>query len=404
MTYSAATSCRVCSSDRLTNVLDLGEQFVSDFVDRDQVDKGVKCPLVLDHCSDCTLVQARYAPPPEILYKRQYWYRSGVTDTMRAALRDVTKAVEDRVELFPYDVVVDVGSNDGTLLRSYSRDVFKIGVEPAENLKTEGSVGVDELLSDFWPLTTDHQLSERSVKVVTAIGMFYDLQDPNPFIREVARVLTDDGLFVAQMMGLRQTLVMTDVGNLAHEHLEFYTLESIRRLYEAHGLFLTEVETNDVNGGSYRLFARKRKTYAEQRHPLSRHSHEPGVNLFALSRFNDAIKRQRDAVRQFVAQERAAGKRFAVYGASTKGNVMLQYWGLDRSVIEMAADRDPSKWGKYTVGTGIPIVSEEHARAARPDYLLCLPYAFKTEFVERERAFRADGGRMVFPVPELEII
>lgn len=413
-TYTTRPTCRVCGSKDVKPVFSLGAQAVSDFVDRDEIKWGNVVPIEIDRCESCMLVQARHAPPAEILYKGTYWYRSGVTQTMRDALRDVTRSIEQRADLRDGDAVLDIGSNDGTLLRSYeNKKLVTVGVEPAKNLADEGRRGVGMLLNDLWSygameqagLIGPESIAPRGYKAITAIGMFYDMEDPNCFVRDVALALADDGVFVAQLMCLKQTLERMDVGNFAHEHLEFYTLKSLAHLYSTHGLQITEIEENSINGGSYRIYAKKVSASLPKDWmrvvKVALDDHQVCESIY---QFPDKLEKNRLACVDFIRQEKAAGKRFWVYGASTKGNVILQYYGLDASVIDFAADRDPNKWGKFTVQSGIPITSEEQFRVAQPDYAIMLPYAFRQEMLERESEYRARGGKFLIPLPEFEVV
>lgn len=438
--YTTRTTCRVCGSTDLAPLFSLGNQYVSNFVEADQVCSGPQCPIDIELCNDCTLVQAKHTAPQEFLYTRHYWYRSGVTQTMRNALADVAKSAKRVVNLKPGDVVLDIGSNDGTLLRSYSvPDLITMGVEPAENLWEEGSRGITRLVKNFWkvgeydgkPLIEQDDKGcgyyppPGGFKAITALGMFYDLEDPNQFIADVAKVLHPEGVFIAQLMCLKQTLEKKDVGNFAHEHLEFYSLRSLDILLKRHGLQMFDVEENNVNGGSYRLYIRHTepgvKPATDGYRRLSGYmlaEEEPGLALHDpntyLSFFQE-LERGKAKVMDFIRKEVAAGKRVWIYGASTKGNVILQYYGLrytpyygdlmERpSLIEAAADRSPEKWGKYTVGTGIPIKSEEDFRKANPNYALVMPYAFINEFIQRESAWLEGGGKFIVPLPEPRVI
>ena len=433
-------TCRICDSKELTFLFSLGSQFVSDFVSKDKISSGVSCPIALIVCNKCSLVQQRYTAPQDFLYTRHYWYVSGTTQTMRNALRDITRAAEEMVELKHGDVVLDIGSNDGTLLRSYTvPGIIKVGVEPAKNLAEKGAVGVDLLINDFWsggaydrglmswkPRAdlTGKVLDSFQPKVITAIGMFYDLEDPNQFIADVAKVLAPNGAFITQLMCLKQTLELGDVGNFAHEHLLFFTLKSMEDLFARHGLRIFHVEENDVNGGSYRLFvAHTYNTERCVRESVWQAKHrEEGVRVcephleylenrfiadpIVFGYFFKGLVKNRSKCLEFIHRERAKGKRFFVYGASTKGNVLLQWYGIDHfyMVVEAAADRSPEKHGLYTVGTGIPIVSEEVFREANPDYAIVLPYTFLQEFVEREKDWIVKGGKFVVPLPEFRVV
>ncbi len=421
--YTTRTTCRVCDGLELSPLFSLGEHWVSDFVAKERIHAGIKAPIELVLCERCGLVQLKHTAPQELLYSRHYWYKSSTTQTMFDALRDITRAIEERVPLDPGDVVCDLGSNDGTLLRSYETGgIIKVGVEPAVNLAEEGAEGLDGFINDFWSAEAfgeymdqlDHgRIRHVKAKVITAIGMAYDLEDPNAFIADVAKVLAPDGVFVAQLMCMRNMVNVGDVGNLCAEHLEYYTLESLDWLLEKHGLEIRDIETNAVNGESYRLWIRHRAwtgdwanaqaahrvnaaRIAEERMGLD--SPEFYHTLFAKMEAN-----RRNLV-EFVRDAVGKGKRVWVYGASTKGNTLLQYYGLDHSLIEAAADKSPEKWGKYTIGTGIPIVSEAKAREVNPDFFLVLPYAFLPEFMVREEAWLEGGGKFLVPLPEFRIV
>ncbi|MEQ1727502.1 MAG: class I SAM-dependent methyltransferase [Vicinamibacterales bacterium] len=391
------TTCRLCGSASLDDVLTLGDQYINDFVPRERIGQGLRAPLDLVMCSGCSLLQLRHTAPQELLYARHYWYRSGVTDTMRRALRDVTETIESVVPLKAGDVVLDIGANDGTLLASYGVEgLVKVGCEPANNLVEQLRSSADVVIHDFWTVGNYETLKLPKAKVVTAIGMFYDLEDPNQFIRDARAVLAEDGVFVAQLMCLAPMLEKNDLGNICHEHLEYYSLRSLQYLFESNGLEMFRIDENDVNGGSYRIFARhvtgQGIAYQEQ------------CTLEDVRAFGRRLEANREACVSFIRGEVAKGKTVYVYGASTKGNVILQYYGLDASVITAAAERSPEKWGKYTVGSWIPIVSEEEARRAQPDYFLVLPWAFFPEFYARETAWREQGGRFIVPLPDFKVV
>lgn len=414
--YTTCTKCRVCESKNLISLFSLGNQFVSDFVDKDEILTGNKVPIDIDLCGDCTLVQTRHTAPSDLMYKQKYWYRSGITQTMRSALEDITTAVEQRVELKEDDVVLDIGANDGTLLNQYAllSKLRRVGCEPANNLAEECQKHCWRFMPTFWSVESwNHYVgSHVKAKVVTAIGMMYDMEDPNQFVADIAEVLAPDGLFVAQLMCLKQTLEKRDVGNFAHEHLEFYSLTSLKILLHKHGLEIDDIEENSVNGGSYRLFIKhipslRYTVVTSELHRVQREfAKEEGVvdTLATYISFFQEIDRNRKECAQFVQNAVAAGKKVWVYGASTKGNVIAQFYGLDASMIRGAADRDPNKWGKYMIGSGIPITSEEQFRAANPDFAIILPYAFQAEMLERESEWRSRGGKFIVPLPEFKVI
>lgn len=395
------TTCRLCGESGLREILSLGEQYINDFVPPDRIGKGLIAPLELVMCGRCTLLQLRHTAPQELLYSRYYWYRSGVTDTMRRALRDITAEIENMVTLKAGDVILDIGANDGTMLATYTiPGIRRVGCEPANNLVDMLRLNTEYVMHDFWNYERYMELASQwgfgKARVITAIGMFYDLEDPNKFIADACKALTDDGVFVAQLMCLMPMLQKNDVGNIVHEHLEYYSLQSLKYLFEKNGLEIFKIEENDVNGGSYRIFARHDKGTGI---PI-----EENITFEDILAFGQRVQENRDRCVEFIKQEVANGKKVYVYGASTKGNVILQYYGLDNKLITAAAERSPEKWGKYTIGTWIPIVSEEEARKAQPDYFLVLPWAFFNEFYEREKEWRTRGGKFIVPLPEFRVV
>jgi hypothetical protein len=243
----------------------------------------------------------------------------------------------------------------------------------------------------------------KKAKIITALGMMYDMENPNDFVAGVAKVLHPQGIFIAQLMCLKQTLEKGDVGNFAHEHLEFYSLRSLERLFSEHGLYIQDIEENNVNGGSYRLYVRTRGCDCVPTQRVEKaFDEEDDLGLAdpaTYATFVQRIERNREEVRSFLESAERMNKMVWIYGASTKGNVLLQYWGVNRRWVQGAVDKSPEKWSKWTVGTNIPIKGESLFRLARPDYALILPYAFEEEFVSKEREWLEAGGTFVVPLP-----
>ena len=394
-------TCRLCGSDQLEEAFSLGDQYINDFVEEDKVKAGIKAPLDLVMCKECSLIQLRHTAPQELLYSRNYWYRSGVTQTMRDGLRDVSSTIEHMMNLKKNDVVLDIGANDGTLLASFENsDLIKVGCEPANNLIEMLSKHTKYVMHDFWSCERYNQLAKEwnigKAKIITALGMFYDLDDPNTFINDIQKTLAKDGIFVAQLMCLASMLQKNDLGNICHEHIEYYSYESLKYMFEKNGLEIFKIEENSINGGSYRIFARHLEKGSID--------FDESCSMTELIQFKKRIDDNRDKCVNFIKEEVKKGKKVYVYGASTKGNVILQYYGLDSRLITAAAERSPEKWGKYTIGSGIPIISEDEARKAQPDYFLVLPWAFFNEFYEREFEWRSKGGKFIVPLPEFRIV
>lgn len=413
------TTCRVCEAS-LESILSLGEQYVSNFVDPDEPD-GLKADLDLVLCRECGLLQLRDTVPAEALY-RNYWYRSGTNESMRRALADIATETAYLAHLTDGDAVLDIGSNDGTLLAAYpTQRLYRIGFDPSRNLAELSKKAADEVVVDFFDARTYFDIAElrgRRPKAVTSIAMFYDLEDPNQFVADVKEVMHEDGVWIVQMSYLPLMLRQNAFDNICHEHLEYYSLHSFESLLDRHDFEVVDMQLNDVNGGSFRVYIRNRgaqedafgdATYrglARQRvHAFREREHEMGLaRLETYHEFADRVERVKADVVGFVRQQVADGRTVYVYGASTKGNTLLQYFGLDRKLIAAAAERNPGKWGKVTVGTRIPIVSEDEARAAKPDHFLVLPWHFIEEFEQRERQFLLSGGRFIVPLPHFMLL
>jgi len=400
--------CRVCSSKNLTNLINLGNHAVSGFLDKPT--PSPTYPLALSMCRDCKLVQlAHPAVPANLLYKR-YWYKSGVNTSMRDALRDIVQNIKKRVSVSRDDIVVDIGANDGTLLGFWrSTATTTIGFEPATNLVPEAKTRASHIINDFFSWKSlNSKTYGKKAKIITTIAMFYDLEDPNSFVSDLSTSLTQNGVWVNQMASLSATIQNTMFDNICHEHIEHYSLYSLENLLARHNLQVVDIETNDVNGGSMRVYimhSQAARTYkfkgAAQRIAAYRQV-EKKLKLNHLSTFHAFSRRVNTIKRQittYLTQEIKRGKNVYGYGASTKGNTLLQYYNLSNKQIQYIAERNPIKWGKFTAGSCIPIISEAQARRQKPDIYLVLPWHFKKEFLVREAAYLKKGGTLLFPLP-----
>lgn len=392
--------CRLCGNPNLEEVFSLGDQYINDFVVKEKIGKGVIAPLEIVYCPVCDLSQLKHTAPQELLYSRQYWYRSGVTDTMKRELKDIVDEVSQMIDLEDNDIVLDIGANDGTMLSYFPQSLTTIGCEPADNLVDELATKCDVVIHDFWSEKVFNKsvenLSSKKAKVVAAIGMFYDLDDPTTFVSDIEKVLDDDGIFVAQLMTSAPMIEKNDLGNICHEHIEFYSYKSLVYMYEKCGLEIISVSENSVNGGSYRIYAKKLKSgsidYPEK------------ASKQDLINFKKRIDDAKEECINFLKKEKEKGKIIHVYGASTKGNVILQYFGITTDLVDFAAERSPEKFGRFTVGSWIPIISEEESRNMNPDYYFVLPWAFFDEMYERESEWRSKGGKFIVPFPKFRVV
>ena len=406
------TECRSCGSTNLTNILSLGLQYPSNFIELNSIsDKREQIPLELIFCEkkDCGLLQLKHTASRESLYK-EYWFRSGLNEKMVEALNDITKSVEKRISLSENDIVLDIGCNDGTLLRSYQSKVRLVGFEPASNLVDEAKEGTDLIINNFFSFFefVQHFPNER-IKAITSIAMFYDLEDPNSFVSDIVNCLDQDGIWVIQMAYLIPMLELNAFDNIVHEHLEYWSLKSVKRLLEEYGLEIFDVELNDVYGGSFRIFVKTKKN-GKINIQNSVDEFLKKEDEFGLEKketyldFANRVNSLKNKLNDFIKEEISNGKSIYAYGASTKGNTLLQFYNLNNKLISKAADRDSKKFGKMTIGSNIPIISEEQARDEKPDYFLVLPWHLVDFFKERENAFLKNGGKFIVPLPDFKII
>ena len=392
--------CLLCKNKKLKKIFSLGNLFVSNFVKKNKIKKGIKSPLNLIYCNECELIQLSHIAPQEIMYKRFYWYRSGVTKTMREGLKDIFNDSLKYTKITKKDLVLDIGANDGTLLKYYKNKSITLGCEPAKNLQKELKKNCHYRMENFWSFKEFLKVSSKfnlpKPKIITAIGMFYDLEDPNKFIRDAALSLHEEGVFIAQLMCLKSMVAKNDIGNICHEHIEFYSIKSLKFLFETNGLEIFKIEENEINGGSFRIYCRKFKTGSIKL---------PNEDVSEMmKKFVKRVKFNKKITMNFLNKKKKEGKTIFLYGASTKGNTLLQYYGINNKLIPYAAERSPEKWNKYTVGSGIKIIDENTARKMNPDFFLVTPWGFIKEFKKRERKWKKDGGKFIVPFPKMKII
>lgn len=412
MTHTTISRCRICGNTALTDVLRFGEQYIaSTFVKSNEGNElaKIKIPLTVTLCdrranpAACGLLQLRESANRDLLY-RNYFYRSNTTATMRAALRNVVEEVQKQVPLGAGDYVLDIGCNDGTMLEFFPASTIRNGLDPATNIdrsRLDASISVG---CDYFSKNAALKLSNgKQYKAVTSIAMFYDLDTPNEFVREVKKILTPDGVWCIQFSYLPTTLETLNFYDVCHEHLLYYSLSVLRSLMERNGMRIFDASLNSVNGGSARIFI----CPAENARPVSDelqalYDKERDMKIFdpetyvAFGKKIDALKR---TVLQFLEDERhRAGTVFGL-GASTKGNVLLQYFDIDKRLLPAISERLPEKIGLRTLGTDIEIISEEDARARKPSVMFVLVWFFKDEIIARERAYLESGGTLFFPMP-----
>lgn len=405
--------CRACKSTKLEVLIELGEQYLTGVFPKTSDEAISKGPLTLVRCSgegSCGLVQLKHSYDLSEMYGDNYGYRSGLNASMVRHLQGKVKRILSLKELSDDDLVIDIGSNDGTTLSSYPSSMrMLVGVDPTAPKFIHHYPKHIKVVPDFFTrgaLKNHLGLSNISAKVITSFSMFYDLEDPVAFATEVCNCLSDDGIWVFEQSYLPSMLQTNSYDTICHEHIEFYGLHQIKWIANQSGLKIVDVEFNEVNGGSFSVTAAKSsspiKPNGEYINSILQNEIQLGINTNTpYEIFRSSIDKSRVELLDFLMKAKSQGKRVVGLGASTKGNVLLQYCGIDPSMLSVIGDVNPDKFGCYTPGTNIPIEDEEIVLNSSPDYLLVLPWHFR-EFFLNNNKFK--GMDLVFPLPHLEIV
>jgi hypothetical protein len=409
--YREIETCRIAPSRHLVSVLHLGEQALTGVFPRTASDPVTNGPLELVWCPDSGLLQLKHSYNPAEMYGDNYGYRSGLNQSMVDHLSDKVSYLERRAKLKAGDTVLDIGSNDATLLKAYSvAGIQRIGIDPTGEKFREYYPSDILLAPAFFSADAYRSLTKKPAKLVTSIAMFYDLESPVDFARQIESILADDGLWHFEQSYMPSMLRMNSYDTICHEHVEYYSLTVVNRILEQAGMKLVDVVMNSVNGGSFAVTAAKAANRSTSINYsiinwLLEQEGRMGLNTPRPYRdFEERVFRHRDDLTRLIRALNADKKKILGYGASTKGNVMLQFCGLTANEIPAIADVNPEKFGRCTPGTHIPIISEEEAKAMKPDYFLVLPWHFKDGILRREKEFLRGGGRFIFPFPEIEIV
>lgn len=409
--YWPISDCRMCYGHELREVLGVGEQALTGIFPKSRDTEVPGGPLELVKCGDCGLVQLAHNYDLATLYGDNYGYRSGLNQSMVRHLHGKVKKIESQVSLKAGDLVIDIGSNDSTLLRGYSvSGLRKLGMDPTGEKFRKYYPDDAELIPDFFSAAAVKKLvGDQKARVVTSIAMFYDLERPLDFVSDILEALAEDGLWVFEQSYLPAMVATHSYDTICHEHLEYYTLKQIQYFTSRLGLKIIDVEFNDANGGSFSVtVARESASYPGADDVVARaiaEEEEAGYDTTKpFDDFRSVMTAHRRALRALLRDLKGQGKSVLGYGASTKGNVLLQYCGIDEELLPYIAEVNEDKFGAFTPGTKIPIISELEAREMRPDYFLVLPWHFRDNIVAKEAEFLAQGGSLIFPLPALEVV
>ncbi len=414
--YRKITKCRVCGNKDLEPILDLGRQCLTGIFPKTKHQAVPQGPLELVKCADqdnpkhCGLVQLNHAYQAAAMYKHGYGYRSSLNQSMVEHLKTIVEDIRAKGVLKPGDLVIDIGSNDATLLKCYpDRGFTLVGVDPIGRYLKKYYPARITLLPDFFSARlVQKAFGRRKARVITSIAMFYDLHDPLDFMRQVREILDEEGIWVMEQSYWPTVLEQLAYDTICHEHLTYYGLKQIQWMAQKTGLNILQVKLNSTNGGSFQVFlAKKLKAgKAEQKKISDLLAKEERLGLSTLKpykQFKDKIFEHREKLRLALERIKDKGKTVAGYGASTKGNVVLQFCGLTARDLPYIAEVNADKFGCFTPGTRIPIIPEGEARKLAPDYLLVLPWHFKRNIILREGEYLSQGGTLLFPLPGIEM-
>ena len=411
------SKCRV-SKDKLETIIDFGNIYLNNFVkEKDyNLERG---KLRIGFSKKSKLVQLLDTANQDKLYT-QYWYRSGTNETMTNQLYDIVDNMSLWAGLKEDDIVLDIGCNDGTLLKRYNKygKFFKVGIDPATNVVEEVKKQCDAHEVNFFSKKIFKKLvGKKKAKAITSIAMYYDLDDPLKFTKDIFDCLNDKGIWILQVSYTPLMINLNAFDNVIHEHIEYYTLTSIKKILEKCNFEIVDAQLNDVNAGSLRVIAKKRGNLLKNTASFivemgkirlkSLLDFEKNLNYDKKSTFLKFKKRvdiQKKKLDDLLKKLKKKKKKVCGYGASTKGNTLLQYYKINEDLISGIAERQTQKVGLKTVGSWIPIISEEQMRKIKPDYMLVLPWQFIHEFIRREKKYLKEGGKFIVPLPEVRII
>ncbi len=408
--YTEIDKCRISGSTNLITVLSLGDQHLTGVFPKTTNEQITKGPLDMVWCPDSGLLQMKQSYSLSEMYGDNYGYRSGLNQSMVQHLTNKIRSLERLITLESNDLVVDIGSNDATSLKAYSGRHKRVGIDPTGKKFQEFYTDGIELIPDFFSAEVfKSRFPAEKAKIVTSIAMFYDLEHPVSFVNDIANILDDEGLWHFEQSYMPSMLRTNSYDTICHEHLEFYSFKVVRNLLERCGMRVVDVQMNAINGGSFAITACKKWAKFRSNLPIInwmiKQEEDMGLDSPKPYRdFEERVFKHRKNLLELIEALVLDGKKIIGYGASTKGNVLLQFCGITANHIPFIAEVNEEKFGRFTPGTNIPIISEREARAMKPDYFLVLPWHFKSNILDRERDYISNGGKFIFPLPEIEIV
>ena len=402
--------CRICNSVNFYELFSLGNLSFTGKFTKSKIDYIPKDYLNLVMCKKCKLVQLDRSFDPKFLYSKDYGYRTGINKTMTEHVKNVVKEAIKISKVKKNDYVLDIASNDATLLNFYDKSFIKVGIDPISAKYKKFYKNIDFNLSDFFShrLLKKNNLNKK-FKIITTLSMFYDLKKPTFFVKDIKKILHKDGIFILEHADLLSIIKNCLFDTICHEHLEYYSSKIIINLMKKNKLRVFDIKQNNINGGSMRYFICHNNSiyltnYKILNSVLNDEKKYSLENKITYNKFYNKINLVKKKIKKLIIKIKSNNKSIHGYGASTKGNVLLQYFNISNDYIEYIADRNKQKVNSYTPGTKIKIISEKTSRKMKPDYYLVLPWHFKSEIIKRETKTRKKGTKLIFPLPKIQII
>jgi len=404
--------CRSCYQKELKKVISIGRQPVSSVFLAKKINNLKKYSLDLYECQNCKLVQFYNVAPLKDMYGTTYGYRTSLSKLMIEHIKEKYKKLMKTKVISNGSNILDIGSNDGTFLNFFARNkkVNLFGIDPsAKKFKKFYNKKIN-LIVDFFSLAKikiffkKENIKPKKFSLISSLAMFYDIDDPNKFCNDVNSLLEPNGLWVLEMSYFPLLLSNLTYDQICHEHIAYYTLTSFNKIANKNGLRIIDISFNEINGGSIEIVCSKKnsKHKANNKKINNTLNAEKKINNKAYKRFNARIENTKHQINKFL--NKFKNKKIIGYGASTKGNIVLNHCKINNKKLILICDANPEKYGKYTPGSNIKIISKEHMRKLKPDYLFILIWSFRKEVIKQESKYIKNGGKLVFHLPKFHIV
>ena len=403
------SNCRTCKSTDLIKAFDLGKQKLTGIFPKSKNEKVPSGSLAMTFCNNCKLLQLENSFNPDVMYGENYGYMSSLNKSMVNHLKKKANKLKKLLNLNNNCTVIDIGSNDGTFLNFFSNKVKLIGVDPTIKKLRKYYRKDIECIPNYFSNGIFKNKALKKVKLISSISMFYDLEDPCSFAQDIFDILDKDGLWHLEQSYMPMMLKNNSYDTICHEHLEYYSLRSLKYIFDKIGFKIIDLEFNDINGGSFAItVAKKNSRHKEIKKIvewlLKKESIFEYNKINTFKKFFINIKKHKKIFKDLLLNLKDMKKKVIGYGASTKGNVILQYCNIDQRLVPFIADVNEFKHGRFTPGSNIKIISEIEAKKMNPDYFLVLPWHFKNFIIQKEKKILKKNTKLIFPLPDIDII